>query len=29
VSLGKNDVVRHEVVQRIVQAYEEHEQKQR
>ncbi len=28
VSLGKNDVVRHEVVQRIVQAYEEHEQNQ-
>ncbi|HQO83135.1 MAG TPA: PhoH family protein [Synergistales bacterium] len=27
VSLDKNDVVRHEVVQRIVQAYEEYEQK--
>ncbi|MDD2517441.1 MAG: hypothetical protein PHR72_04620 [Synergistales bacterium] len=26
-SLDKNDVVRHEVVQRIVQAYEEYEQK--
>ena len=29
VSLGKNDVVRHEVVQKIVQAYEDYEQKQR
>ena len=29
VSLGKNDVVRHEVVQKIVQAYEDYEKKQR